>query len=157
MLGPDGRPLEGRGWYDAEALADDGGVVYVGIERVNQIVRFDYRQGWLGRARPPVAVPPGMKLLPHNKSIECLEMAPKGGPLAGTLISISERGLDTDGNLMGFLIGGAGGVFSLKRTDDFDVSDCAVDAGRQAAGAGAPLLMGCAGLAMRIRSVPLRR
>jgi hypothetical protein len=54
----------------------------------------------------------------------------KGGPLAGTLIALSERGLDTGGNLMGFLIGGrdaqgAGGTFSLKRTDDFDVSDCA--------------------------------
>ena len=96
------------------------------------------------RARgQPIAVPPGMKTLPHNKSIECLAVAPKGSPLAGTLIAISERGLDADGNLMGFLIGGREPrrLFSLKRTDDFDVSDCAVDAGRRAAGAGAPLLM----------------
>ena len=43
ILGPDGQPLQARGWYDTESLAEDGGTVYVGIERVNQIVRFDYR------------------------------------------------------------------------------------------------------------------
>ena len=53
ILGPDGQPLKSRGWYDTEALALDDGVAYVGIERVNQIVRFDYRQGRPARARPP--------------------------------------------------------------------------------------------------------
>jgi hypothetical protein len=94
-----------------------------------------------------------MKLLPHNRSIECLEVAPKGGPLAGTLIAISERGLDTAGNLLAFLIGGSGGVFSVKRTGDFDVSDCA------ATPDGKLLVLErrfswMTGLAMRIRSVP---
>ena len=72
------------------------------------------KDGLRARGRP-IAVPPGMKLLPHNKGIECLAMAPKGSPLAGTLIAISERGLDAGGNLMGFLIGGpAPGVFSRQ-------------------------------------------
>ena len=75
-------------------------------------------------------MPPAFKTLPHNASIECLVMAPKAGPLAGTLIAISERGLDANGNIQGFLVGGATrGTFSLKRTDDFDVSDCAVTPG----------------------------
>ena len=159
ILGLDGKPLRGRSWYDAEALAVADGVAYVGIERVNQVVRFDIaKEGLRARGRPLV-VPPGMKLLPHNQSIECLEMAPKGSPLAGTLISISERGLDTGGNLMGFLIGGSdlkggGGVFSLKRTDEFDVSDCA------ATPDGELLVLErrfswARGLAIRIRSVPL--
>ncbi len=48
---------------------------------------------------------------------------PKGLPLAGTLIAISERGYDENGNIQGFLIGGPKpGTFSVKRTDDFDVS-----------------------------------
>jgi hypothetical protein len=154
MLGPDGKPLRSRGWYDTESLAVTDGVAYVGIERVNQVVRFDFaKEGLRARGRP-LSVPPGMKLLPHNQSIECVEMSPKGSPLAGTLISISERGLDTGGNLMGFLIGGAGGVFSLKRTDDFDVSDCA------ASPDGNLLVLErrfswARGLAIRIRSVPL--
>ena len=153
ILGPDGRSLKSRGWYDTEALADDGSAVYVGIERVNQVVRFDIAKDGLRARGRPVAVPPGMKLLPHNRSIECLEAAPKDGPLAGMLVSISERGLDTAGHLMGFLIGGAGGVFSLKRSDDFDVSDCA------ATPDGKLLVLErrftwATGLAMRIRSVP---
>src|SRR5262249_36327386 len=41
VLGPDGRALAARGWYDTESIAEDGGTLYVGIERVNRIVRFD--------------------------------------------------------------------------------------------------------------------
>lgn len=154
ILGPDGKPLKRRGWYDTEALASDGGAVYVGIERVNQVVRFDIAKDGLRARGRPIAVPSGMKLLPHNRGIECLEVAPKGGALAGALIAISERGLDAAGNLLAFLIGGAGGgVFSLKRTDDFDVSDCA------ATPDGKLLVLErrfswTGGLAMRIRSVP---
>src|SRR5262249_42545127 len=37
MLGPDGRPLASRGWYDTESIAEDRGTLYVGIERVNRI------------------------------------------------------------------------------------------------------------------------
>ncbi len=80
MLGPDGRPLRSRGWYDTEALAEDGGVVYVGIERVHQIVRFDFGKDGLRARGQPIAVPPGMKLLPYNESIECLAVAPKSRP-----------------------------------------------------------------------------
>src|SRR6516225_8198265 len=42
ILGADGRPLAARGWYDTESIAEDGGTLYVGIERVHQIVRFNY-------------------------------------------------------------------------------------------------------------------
>jgi len=51
-------------------------------------------------------------------------MVPRGLPLAGTLIAISERGLDEKGNLIAFLVGGPSpGQFSVRRTDNFDVSD----------------------------------
>jgi hypothetical protein len=126
-LGPDGRPLSVRGWYDTESIAEDGGTLYVGIERVNQIVRFDYgKDGFLARG-VPIAVPPEVKRLPHNKGLEALVFVPAGLPLAGTLLALSERGLDVTGNLMGFLIGGPSpGVFSIKRIDEFDISDAAL-------------------------------
>jgi hypothetical protein len=164
VLGDDGRPLARRGWYDTEALAEADGIVYVGIERVNQIVRFDYRRDGLRARGRPIAVPASMKTLPHNKSLECLAMVPKelapkelvpeSGPLAGTLIAISEQGLDPLGNLLGFLIQPSSGTFTLRRTDDFDVSDCAI------APHGALLVLErrfswARGVAMRIRSVPL--
>ena len=77
------------------------------------------------RARGEVVpLPPAAKKLPFNKGLEALVMVPKGMPLAGTLIAMSERGLDTQGNLIGFLVGGpTPGQFSVRRTDEFDISD----------------------------------
>jgi hypothetical protein len=129
VLGADGKPLAARGWYDTESMAEDGGTVYLGIERVHRIVRFDIGRHGLTARGQPIAVPPGMAKLPSNKSIECLEVV-KTGPLARTLLAISERGLDEADNIRGFLIGGSSpGEFSVKRIGDFDISDCAITPG----------------------------
>ncbi len=127
ILGADGRPLGARGWYDTESLTADNGHLYVGIERVNQIVRFDYgRHGLLARGQP-IPVPPGVKELPRSQGLEALAFVPRNFPLGGTLIAISERGLDAAGNILGFLIGGPSpGTFTLVRSNDYDVTDAAV-------------------------------
>ena len=126
LLGLDGRPLGSRRWYDSESLAEDGGIAYVGIERVNQIVRFDVgKHGLLARGEP-IAVPPGIKALEYNKGLECLAMVPRDRRLGGTLVAISELTLDENGNHAAFLIGGASsGAFAIKRLDDYAISDCA--------------------------------
>jgi len=94
---------------------------------VHQIVRFNYgKEGLLARGRA-IAVPPGMRSLPANKGIEALVFVPRGLPLAGALIAISERGLDKAGNITAFLIGGATpGAFAIKRSASYDVTDAAV-------------------------------
>jgi hypothetical protein len=126
VLGPDGQPITARGWYDTEALAEDGGTLYVGIERVHQILRFNYgKDGLLARGQP-IAVPSAIRSLPANKGIEGLVFVPKGVALAGTLIAFSERGLDRAGNITAFLIGGPSpGTFTVRRTANFDISDAA--------------------------------
>jgi hypothetical protein len=126
MLYSDGKPIQGRGWYDSEALAEDGGFAYVGLERVHRILKFDYgKRGLLARATL-VPVPPEMRRLTSNKGIECLQVAPKGSPMAGALIAISERSLDASKNIRAFLIGGPKpGPFSVKPSNEFDVVDCA--------------------------------
>jgi hypothetical protein len=124
MLGPDGRPITARGWFDSESIALDGSLVYIGLERVNQVLRFDFAKGFTRSRGEVVPMPPAVKKLPFNKGLEALVFVPKGMPLAGTLIAISERGLDGEGNLIAFLVGGpAPGQFSVRRTDNFDVSD----------------------------------
>jgi hypothetical protein len=124
MLGPDGKPITSRGWYDTEALALDGSLVYVGIERVNRILRFDFAKGFTRALGEPLQLPIGARKLPYNKGIEALVTVPKGLPMAGTLIAISERGLDAQGNILGFLIGGKSpGQFAIRRTENFDISD----------------------------------
>src|SRR5471030_2990826 len=39
MLGSDGQPITARGWFDSESIALDGPFVYIGLERVNQVLR----------------------------------------------------------------------------------------------------------------------
>jgi len=124
MLGPDGRPITARGWFDSESIALDGPYVYIGLERVNQVLRFDFSKGFTRSRGEVVPLPAAAHKLPYNKGLEALVMVPKGLALAGTLIAISERGLDPQGNLIAFLIGGPSpGQFSVRRTNDFDVSD----------------------------------
>ena len=155
ILGADGKPLIAHGWYDTESLAEDGeGSVYVGIERVNEIVKFDYGKDGLAARGQPMPVPAGVKTLPNNKGLECLVALPKGVPLGGTLIAASERGLDAAGNLHAWLIGAGGGAFTVKRSDEFDISDCAVTP------TGDLLLLErrfswARGVAMRMRRIPL--
>jgi hypothetical protein len=101
--------------------------VYIGLERVNQILKFDFSKGGTRSLGQPIPVPPALRKLPYNKGLESLVMVPKGLPLAGTLIAISERGLDHDGNIIGFLIGGPQpGDFAVRRSNNFDISDAVV-------------------------------
>lgn len=127
MLDANGNRLAARGWYDTESIAEDGGTLYVGIERVHQIVKFDFAKDRLRARGVPISLPEEIKSLPWNKSLEALVVVPKGLPLAGTLIAVSETGIGATGHFKAFLIGGPNpGHFAVKRTEEFDVSDCAI-------------------------------
>jgi hypothetical protein len=155
MLGADGRPITTRGWFDSESLAFDGSIAYVGLERVNQVLRFDFSKGGTRARGEVVPLPLAARKLPFNKGLEALVFVPKGMPLAGTLIAISERGLDASGNLIAFLIGGqTPGQFSVCRTENFDVSDAVLLA------PGDLLILErkfslLSGIGIRIRRIPL--
>ncbi len=159
MLGANGKPLAARGWFDAESLAEADGIVYVGIERVEKIVRFDYRGGGLLARGEPIKVPDDFKTFTFNKSLECLAVPPPGSPLAGELIVVTERSLDAQGNHRSYLLDiGHGGNhvarFSVKRSDDFDISDCTIlpPADLLLLERSFSLIRG---IAMRIRRIPL--
>lgn len=127
MLGSDGRPIASRKLYDSESLAIDGTTLYVGIERANRILKFDFSHGGVTAHGEEIALPSALRRLPNNKGPEGLVFVPKGMPLEGTLIVASERGLDPSGNLLGFLIGGPRpGQFAIRRSGEFDISDAAL-------------------------------
>ena len=131
MLGADGRPLAARGWFDAESLAEAEGTLYVGIERVEKIVRFNYRRDGLAARGEPIKVPDDFRTFTYNKGLECLAVPPPGSPLAGTLIAVTERSLDAQGNHRSYLLDVSHGGdhvarFSVMRSGDFDVSDCTI-------------------------------
>ena len=123
--------LPGGGWsdrLDTESLAEDGNVLYVGIERVNKILRFNY--GTMGFPSRPrlIAVPQGVEDLPSNLGLEAMVFIPrKSRHLGGTLVAFSECDLNSSGDLKSFLIGGRSpGDFVVKRTGGFDISDAAL-------------------------------
>jgi hypothetical protein len=155
VLGADGRSLPGRGWYDTESLAADGGIFYAGIERAEQIVRFDYGRHGVRARGHPLPVPDDFRTFTRNKGLECLAMAPAKSTLAGTLIAITEHSLDATGNHRAFLLKGARAErFSVRRSGGFDVSDCVI------LPPGDLLLLErsysvLSGVAMRIRRIPL--
>jgi len=69
-------------------------------------------------------VPADFKTFTYNKSLECLA-APRQGALAGGLIVVTEHSLDSAGNLRSFFVNTDRVTrFGVKRSDDFDVSDC---------------------------------
>ncbi|PIT04020.1 twin-arginine translocation pathway signal [Bradyrhizobium nitroreducens] len=165
LLGAEGRPITEKPlWWDSESIARDGSLVYVGLERVNQILRYDFSKGGTRARGEVVPVPAGVRKLPSNKGLEALVVVPqekyKGKdqnmPLAGTLIAFSERGLDHDGNLTAFLIGGASpGQFSVRRTEKYDISDAVL------LPSGELLILErkfswFTGVNIRIRSIPLK-
>jgi hypothetical protein len=114
--------------FDTEALAlGDEGDVFLGIERVHRIVRYDFGKRNFSSLARNLDVPRGMRNLPRNQGIEGLVFIPHNRPLGGSLVAFSERGLDKAGNIRAFLIGGTTlGEFTVRRTDGFDITDAAL-------------------------------
>lgn len=127
MLAWDGKPLAAHRWHDAESLTELDGQFYVGIERREKIVRFDYRRYGLAARGEPIKVPAEFDTFSNNQSLECLAAGPRDSALAGTLIVVTEHSLDAAGNHRAFLLKGSEvGSFTVKRSGGFDVSDCTV-------------------------------
>lgn len=124
MLNANGIPLKRTKWFDTESLALDNGVAFAGIERQNDIFRFDWaKDGFAARGRP-ISVPPNFKKLPHNRGCEGLGVAPKSSPLAGSLVGIAERAGDRGQPTTGFILTGpVRGEFSYALHDGFEVTD----------------------------------
>ncbi|MBL8568172.1 MAG: esterase-like activity of phytase family protein [Phreatobacter sp.] len=127
ILGPNGRPLASTGNWDTESLWIEGGTAWIGVERTHRIFRFDtFGRDGLNARGAPIPVPMGNNRLPSNRGIEALGILPRPSPLAGTLLAVSERGLNASGDIRAFLIGrGDPAEVFVKRTNDFDVTDLA--------------------------------
>ena len=153
MLGPDGRALVGTKRFDTESLVVAGGVAYVGIERVHEVLRFAIGESGLAARGQPLPGPPGLKSLPSNKGLEALALLSRG-PMAGRLIGIAERSESGDDTpTRGFVLTGGFAEFRVARSDGFDISDCALLPG------GDLLLLERAfsvwrGVRLRIRRIP---
>jgi hypothetical protein len=156
ILGPDGKPLNKRNWFDSESMTFRDGIAYIGLERVEKIVRFNFQRDGLTAHGEPIPVPPDFKTLEFNLSLECLAAPPKNAPLGDKLIVVTERSLDAAGNMRSFLLNGPDVArFTVKRHDDFDISDCVAMPPNDLLLLERRLALLHGGLSMRIRRVPI--
>jgi len=124
ILGRDGAPLDGKRDRDAESLDLKGDRLTVGFERAHRIV--EYR---LTGDRPGPALRNVDFLIPRNelrtnRGFETIAYAPEDGPLRGARVAVSERSLDRDGNVFGAVLEGPRkGIFTVVRSDEFDITD----------------------------------
>lgn len=131
MIAPNGRRMKDTRWFDSEGLARRGNQLFVSVERVHAILRFEMANGRPTGRGTLIDTPSGMKDLNNNQGIESLGLMPQRSANAGALIAIAERAPKTrDGKenttdaIPGWLIGGsAPGEFAVKRRDDFDITD----------------------------------
>lgn len=124
VVGPDGKH-EKR--WDTESIAKDGNTIYMGVEGLDRILCFVFRESGFPDYRNSIPFPAGRRDLPVNGGLEALEFIPKSGALDGTLVALSENGLDKNGNLMAYCINeSVRNTFAVKRSANYSISDAAL-------------------------------
>jgi hypothetical protein len=126
MQAPDGRRMKDTRFFDSEGLVRVGNRLYVSVERIHQIVRFELGPNGPGGRGTVVPSPEGFRAQKSNQGIEALGVMPAASRYAGSFIAIAERAppMAESEDIPGWLFGGAqSGRFSVRRKNDFDVTD----------------------------------
>lgn len=124
MVDDKGNPIDEKWYVDAEGLDVRDGIATVGFERNHRVVEFRIdRENMKAPIRQLDFLVPKRELR-QNKGFETVVHAPADGPLKGSLVVVSERSIDKDGNIFAaVLTGPRKGVFTVRRDDDFDITD----------------------------------
>lgn len=132
LLGPDGKPFKGKVRNDAEALAGwvpmriDGKVI-VGFESRARAGLYDLgKDGFKARFKD-LKLPKDVAKGPPNKELEAIGRF-ASGPLAGSILAISELNKDENGDIRAWVWGGARKAFSfsIKQFEDYAITDLAI-------------------------------
>ncbi|MBZ9726552.1 esterase-like activity of phytase family protein [Mesorhizobium sp. CO1-1-11] len=124
MANQSGRPIDEKWELDAEGLAVKDGIATVGFERNHRVSQF--------RIDPDNMKAPFRQLdflvpaweLRQNRGFETVTHSNANGQHEGGLVVVSEKSLDKSGNIYAAIIEGPHrGVFTVKRNDDFDITD----------------------------------
>jgi hypothetical protein len=127
LLDQEGRVSASKYLVDAESLAIDGDLAYIGFEQRHRVVSYAPLSD-LGhtRASRPLPLPFDVERLSSNGGIEALVLSPPASPLAGALVALSEKSVDENGNnYAGILSGPLQGAFRVKPHDGFEITDAA--------------------------------
>ncbi len=132
VLGISGTPLTGKSAQDAEGLASYGslgfvGDVYMALERQERILRFAFGTDGFASVPTLISLPDAATQGPANKELEAVGLLSRGAAGEEAILALSERHLDEDGNILGWIIGGSTpGELAVERSGDFDITDLVV-------------------------------
>ncbi len=125
MIGPPGYQQDRKGFMDAEGLVLDGNDLLVSFEHKDRIDR--YPLGAFEASSPLASQKPHLvkgQILQSNGGMEALLRAPLDGPLAGSLIFVSEKTYNDAGDFIaGVQSGPKKGSFFIKREPPYNITD----------------------------------
>jgi hypothetical protein len=131
ILGPDGKSYKGKIRNDAEALAGwvpgriDGKVI-VGFESRARAGLYDLGKAGFKARFKDLKLPKDAVRGPPNGELESIGRF-VSGPLAGSILAISETNKDANGDIRAFVWGGKKAFdFSIKQFEDYAVTDLAI-------------------------------
>lgn len=124
MVDQSGQPIDEKWEVDAEGLAVKDGIATVGFERNHRVARFKIDpDNMKGSFRQLDFLVPARELR-QNRGFETVTHSNTDGQHQGGLVVVSEKSLDKAGNIYAAIIEGPHkGVFTVKRNDDFDITD----------------------------------
>jgi len=124
MVDATGVPFMQKWENDAEGLAVRDGIATVSFERNHRVTQYRIDpDNMQGAFRKLDFLVPAHELR-VNRGFETVAHAPVGGALDGALTIVSEKSLDSQGNIFAAILSGpAKGVFSVRRSGDFDITD----------------------------------
>lgn len=124
MVDATGAPITDKQLADAEALAVRDGVATVGFERDHRIEQFRIGPEAMGKPIRQLDFLVPKHELRINRGFETVAFAPESGRLDGALVVVAERSLDRNGDVFAAVLGGPHkGVFTVRRSDGFDITD----------------------------------
>lgn len=127
MVDAQGRPNDNKVEVDAEGLAVVGDRAIVSFEREHKVLEYRLDPDDMG---PPLRsldflVP--VRELRRNRGFETVIATPRDGPHRGAIIVIAEMSIDRAGNIFAAVLDGPRkGVFTVARTDGYDITDGAM-------------------------------
>ena len=130
ILGRNGKPLFAETERDSEGMTllngdTKNGTVLVSFERKHRIEEYPFTLERFGPPKGSLKLPKETARMSQNRGIEALARI-LSGRLAGTIVAVSERSPDKDGNLRGWMLGGKGaGPIRFKTRGGLDITDIA--------------------------------
>ena len=129
LLNDAGKPFKGKRWSDSESIFSLGdhrelSRLLVSFERRHRILEYAYGQYGLRARGRKIDLPEEIKQLNYNKGLEAIAVFGKHTEQKGAIIALSERTLDADGNIRGWIVNGPyKGALAVRRRNDFELTD----------------------------------